>query len=324
MTEPCSRRRFLAAVGALGAATLAGCGSVSGDGASSRELLLSLSREDGPLRETHVVELPEDEGDVPWDAAAFEAARDGEDYRTELREPFFSNPEDPVYVLQGGTYYRCGSVVVDEVTVTRPVLRLYEVDSRTATPVADPVDASTLSRVDQRAVRVAHMAARARGNEGGVPWGLVQRGGAVLPAEDSTFLTADAPDQVSYRETVYAVAVAEETFRGPVYRATVEPVAESPGRMEAVLRATLVDAHVSRENLSREARDVLREAEIEGYAESHPYSRAYRDVLRAIHARAYIDGNIEKDARGRHDGRRMLRYDGSYFDYTLRFRSSEG
>lgn len=43
-----------------------------------------------------------------------------------------------------------------------------------------------------------------------------------------------------------------------------------------------------------------------------------------MHARASIDGTIEKDAGGRHGGRPMLRYDGSYFDYHLRFTSSDG
>lgn len=325
MTDEIPRRGFLAAVAAGGTAALAGCGSASGDSTPARELTLTLSREDGPLRENHVVQLPADEGDLPWDVAAFEAARDGEAYTTEFREPFFSDPEDPVYVLREGTYYRCGSVVVDEVTATRPVLRLYDVESRTATPNEDPVDASALSKADQRAVRVAHMAARARDNVGGVPWGLVQRGGAVLRAEnDSAFLAADGPDQVSYRETVYAVEVTEETFYGPVYRATVEPVAGSPERMESILRAQFVDAYLSRDDLSRDARDILREAETEGYAESHPYSAAYEEVLRAMHARAYVDGNIRKDAGGRHDGRPMLRYDGSYFDYHLRFLSNDG
>lgn len=324
MTDDPSRRRFLGAVGAIGVAALAGCGSATGDDAGARELVLSLSREDGPLRENHVVELPDDAGDVPWDAAAFEAARDGESYTTRFRKPFFSSPDDPVYVLSEGTYYRCDSVVVDEATATHPVVRLYAVDSTTATPAEDVVDASALPERDQRAVRIAHKAARARNDEGGVPWGLVRRGGYVYRRDgDSELLAADGPDQVSFRDAVYTVEVTEETFHGPVYRATVEPVATSPERMESILRATFVDAYLSREGISREARDVLREAETEGYAESHPYSTAYEEVLRAIHARAYVDGNIRKDAGGRHDGRPMLRYDGSYFDYTLRFRSSD-
>jgi len=331
MTEYISRRHFLTAAAAAGTAALAGCGSVSGDSTPERELSLSLSRVDGTLRENHVVDLAET--DPRWDVAAFEAARNGEPYTTQYRTPFFSRPDDPVYALQDGTYYECDSVVVDEVTTTRPVLRLYESDATTATPTSDPgldpVAASDLPEADQRAVRVAHMAARARDNIGGAPWGLVQRGGYVFRSEDavaaSELLTTDGPAKVTYRETVYDVEVTEETFHEPVYRATVEPVAESPERMEAVLRATFVDARFTRDDLSSDARDVLREAETQdgGYAETHPYSAGYEEVLRALHARAYIDGNIQKDAGGRHDGRRMLRYDGTYFDYTLRFRSSD-
>jgi len=330
MTEKLSRRHFLTAAAAAGTATLAGCGSVSGDNTPERELSLSLSREDGTLRENHVTDLEATE--MPWDEAAFEATTNGERYTTQYRRPFYSDPEDPVYVLQDGTYYECGSVVVDEVTATRPVLRLYGVDSTTATPTSDsdsdPVAASDLPGADQRAVRVAHMTARARDNVGGVPWRLVQRGGYVFRSEDavaaSELLAADGPARVTYHETVYDVEVTEETFHEPVYRATVEPVAESPERMETILRARFVDARFTRDDLSSGARDVLREAETAdgGYAETHPYSSGYEEVLRALHARAYIDGNIRKDAGGRHDGRQMLRYDGTYFDYVLRFRSS--
>jgi hypothetical protein len=336
MTEEFSRRGFLGAVAAAGTAALAGCGSVSGDDAPERELVLSLSREDGTLRETHVVDL--EATDPPWDEAAFAAARNGEEYTMQYRRPFYADPDDPVYVLSEGTYYECGSVVVDEVTTTHPVLRLYGVDDASAPTTAgdtttdagtEPVSASELPESDQRAVRIAHMAARARGNVGGAPWGLVQRGGYVFRNEDaiadSELLAEDGPAQVTFRDTVYEIEVTEETFHEPVYRATVEPVADSPDRMEAILRARFVEARFTREDRSSDARDVLREAETTdgGYAETHPYSSGFEEVLRALHARAYIDGNIEKDARGRHDGRQLLRYDGTYFDYILRFRSNE-
>jgi hypothetical protein len=288
------------------------------------------------LHESRVTDLAATE--VPWDEAAFEAARNGERYTTQYHSPFHADSDDPVYVLSAGTYYECGSVVVDEVTTTHPVLRLYGVDDATGPATegatatdsgSEPVPAGELPEGDRRAVRVAHMAARARDNVGGAPWGLVQRGGYVFRNDEavaaSELLTADGPAQVTYREIVYDVEVTEETFHEPVYRATIEPVADSPGEMEAVLRATFLDARFGREDLSGDARDVLREAETAdgGYAETHPYSAGYEEVLRALHARAYVDGNIEKDARGRHDGRRMLRYDGKYFDYTLRFRSSD-
>jgi len=333
MTEKLSKRQFLKTAAAAGTAALAGCGSISSDRAPERELTLSLSREDGTLRESHVVDLEAD--DVPWEQAAFETARNGERYTTQYHRPFYSNPDDPVYVLSEGTYYQCDSVTVDEVTTTHPVLRLYAADDTSApeterATATDSVPADGLPEGDRRAVHIAHMGARARDNGGGAPWGLVQRGGYVFRSEDavaaSELLAADGPAQVTYRDTVYDVEVTEETFHEPVYRATVEPVADSPEQIEAILRATFVDAQFSSDDLSDEAQDILREAESGdgGYAETHPYSSEYEEVLRALHARAYIDGNIEKDAGGRHDGRRMLRYDETYFDYGLRFRSTDG
>ena len=330
MTDGRSRRGFLAAAAAVGTSALAGCGGDDEDSGneSDRELALALTHVDGPLHETRVLDLAERDPD--WETAAFEAARDGETYTTQYRTPFFSRPDDPVYVLDGGTYYRLGSVVVDEVATTHPVVRLYGADSttETGTESSDPVAASDLPESDERAVRIAHMAARARGNIGGMPAGLVERGGYVYRSEEaiaaSDLLAPDGPDRVSYRDTVYAVEVTEERFHEPVYRATAEAVAESPDRMEATLRAKFVDTRVDREGLSREARDALREARGEGYAESHPYSSAYEELLRALAAWAYIDGNIKKDADGRVRGDRLCLYDGEYYDYILRFRSSDG
>ena len=283
MTDGHSRRRFLAATATLGAAALAGCGADvdDSDGQQSRELVLTLTHVDGPLHETRVLDLAERDPD--WDVAAFEAARDGETYTTQYRKPFFSDPEDPVYVLDDGTYYRLGSVVVDEVATTHPVLRLYDDDETTATPVDEPVAAPDLPSADERAVQIAQMAARARGNVGGMPVGLVQRGGYVYrdeeAADESRLLGADGPSHVTFQERVYRVEVTEERFHEPVYRATAEPVADSPETMEAALRGKFLDARFSRDDVSREARDALVEARGEGYAESHPYSSAYEELL---------------------------------------------
>jgi hypothetical protein len=314
-----SRRRFLTATLAAGAAVTAGCTDALGSEETERELALSLSREDGPLHESFVVDLSETRS--PDDEDAFAAAVNGETYTTQYRRPFYSTPEDPEYVEHEGTYYRLGAVVVDEVSVTHPVLRLSTVgEAGDGTPDGIPMEA--LPDADNRAVRIAYRAARARDNEGGVPWGLVQRGGYVYrdpdAVEASELLASDGPDHVVHRETVYAVETTRERFHEPVYRATAEPVAESPERLEAILRAKFVDARFSREDRSQAARDVLREAENGGYAESHPYSDGFREVLVALHERAYLDGNIEKDA-GVEDERRMLLYDGTYFDYWLRF-----
>jgi len=315
-----SRRAF--AAGGL-AATLtasAGClgalGDVGGGGDADRQLQLTLRREGDSLRDGFVVDLEATRPDV--DEEAFAAALAGETYTTQYRKPFHSRPEDPEYALQDGTYYRLGSVVVDEAETTHPVLRLDPVEDDAEAPAAE-----SLPDVDQRAVRVAHMAARARGDEGGVPWGLVERGGYVYRDEEraaeSRLLTGESPARVRFRERTYAVATTTETFHEPVYRATVEPVADDPEGMEAVLRAQFVTARVAREDLPQAARDVLREAEARAYAEAHPYSEAFREVLLALHERAYLDGNVRKDAGVETSEREMVRYDGTYFEYVLRF-----
>ncbi|MFB6207388.1 MAG: twin-arginine translocation signal domain-containing protein [Haloglomus sp.] len=322
-----SRRQFLSAtLAGAGITALAGCAeSLPDDGGggngTKRELELQLSRQDGRLRESFVEDLSETRD--PRDEAAFEAALNGEAYTTQYRRPFYSTPEDPEYVRHEGTYYRLGAVVVDEVQTTHPVLRLSSIEESGGESTPDGVAAESLPEGDRRAVRVAHMAARARGNEGGAPWGLVQRGGYVYrdeaAIEASELLADDGPDRVIYRETVYAVEMTRETFYEPVYRATAEPVAETPEQLEAILRAQFVDARFSREDRSQAARDVLREAENGGYSESHPYSDGFREVLVALHERAYLDGNIQKDAGVEDEGRRMLLYDGTYFDYRLQF-----
>ncbi|WP_049937370.1 hypothetical protein [Haloplanus natans] len=324
-----STRRGLLAAGAVGGlSSLAGClgafggsdGALEGDG-GGRGLQLVLSDAPTPLRSGYVVDFAETER--PDDRAAFEAALAGEHYTSRHRTPFGARPDDPKYVRHEGTYYRLGHVVVNERAVTHPVVRLFEVADADDGGAPEAVDADALSEADRTAVHVAHMAARARENEGGVPWGAVQRGGFVFrdaaDIAESRLVGEDAPSHVVYRETVYELAVRRERFYESVYRATVEPVAESPERMETILRAQFVDARLSGGDLSGQARSLLRDAMGEGYAESHPVSEPYRTVLTRLHARAYLDGDIEKDAYVEDPGVGMALYDGSYYRYRLRF-----
>jgi hypothetical protein len=327
MTDCSTSRRDVVSAGLAGlVAASAGCAG-SGDGPESagRELRLRLYRREGPLREQFVVDLAE--ASIDRDEAAFAATLDGEPYTTRFHTPFTSRLEDPVYTSHEGTHYRLGSVVVGEATETRSVLRLSAVDAPPGESTPAAVDAEDLPSADRRAVEVAYMAARARGNEGGVPRGLIRRGGYVYSRtearEASRLLADDGPERVRFRETTYDVTVAQETFHGPVYRATVVPVADAPERMEAILRARSVDARVSGGDLSADARAVLEDARADGYAESHPYSEGFRQVVRRLRARAYVDGNIEKGAGVPDDGRRMLRYDDVYYDYRLQFTSGE-
>lgn len=325
MPSNASRRTILAASAAIATSTVGGCleGLTDRSGSdSSRKLTLRLSPRDGPLRDRHVVDL--DETRIQWDEEAFAAALDGESYTTTNRKPFFAG-DRPKYAKHDGTYYELGSVVVDEATRVHPVLRL-ETVGRTSEmdSVPDHVPRSELPEADRRAVHVAYMAARARGNEGGVPWGLVERGGYVYrngdAVESSQLLGDSGPSHVEYRDRIYAIEVTREEFREPVYRATVEPVAESEAAVEAILRARLVDAYVDRSDLPAEARSILREAQRDGgYAESHPYSAAFETVLRALDRRPYLDGNIESDAGVAPNERRLVRYDDRYFEYRLEF-----
>ncbi|OYR44362.1 hypothetical protein [Halorubrum sp. Hd13] len=325
---PISRRRFAASGIAAAAVAAAGClGGTSGDGEpgsngadGDRVLRLSLSGLGDALRDRYVTD-PE-EADPNWADGAFEAVRNGTTLTTQYRKPFFSDADDPTYARHDGTYYWLDSVVVDEVAVSRPVLRLFE-PAETSDGAAEPTSADALPAIDRRAVEIAHHAARARGNEGGMPVGLVRRGGYVYRRDDaaaeSDLLAADGPDRVTVRDTEYVVEITEEEFHEPVYRATGERVADTPERMEAILRAEFVGARISRDDLSADARDLLLEAEADEYRESHPYSEAYREVLRALHERPYIDGNVRKDAGVDSNRADLCRYDDVYYDYQLRF-----
>jgi hypothetical protein len=339
-----SRRRILTGGLTAAAGAVAGCldGSVTGDSADDgdgddRVLALTLDDAGDTLRDDAVVD-PADAG-PRWDEAAFAAARDGERYTTQYRRPFPSAADEPAYAVHEGTYYRPRSLVVDEAEATRPVLRLDKVDEGDAGDGADsgdgndagdgndPVDRSALPECDRRAVQIAHFSARARGNPGGVPIGLVERGGYVYRDEEavdaSDLLAANGPDRVEYRDTVYRVEIARERFYEPVYRAVAEPVAESPERMEGILRAHTVGARIRDGDLSADAREVIEAARYGGYAESHPYSEEYAEVIRAFHERPYLDGNIRKDAGWSESGSERIRYGDRYYDYRLRFRSPD-
>lgn len=322
-----TRRRVMSTGLAAAMTASAGCvSSLESDGRASerdsqRSLQLELSHLEGPLRDRYVVDLSDTRPE--WDEEAFNTTFEGETYTIQGRKPFFSTSEDPEYVKREETYYQLGSVIVDEVEATHPVLRLVEAGDSDRDSSEGGIAAEQLPESDRRAVQIAHMAARARGNEGGVPWGLVDRGGYVYRQDEavgtSRLLAEDGPDHVVYRDTRYAVEITREQFHEPMYRATVEPVATSPERMETVLRATFVDARITRTEISQAARDVLAAAQGDGYSETHPYSSAYQEVLKALHERAYLDGDIENDAFSRDQRISKLLYDGEYFDYYLRF-----
>lgn len=337
-----SRRRLLAGAlaGGIGAAT-AGCLGIGSDGdagdgdagdGDGPELRLSLSRVDGSLRERYV--RARDDTPETWDEAAVDAALADESYTTQGRKPFFASSDDPAYVVRDGTYHQLGSIVVDEVAETYPVLRLFEADGDGGSSAADNGESAVdggedgnLPEADQRAVHIAHFAARARGNAGGYPVGLVERGGYAYRAEsaraESVLLDDDGPERVTYRDSTYRVDIQRERFHEAVYRPTAEAVAESPERMEAILRATFVGARIGSRDLSEDAHRIVEQADMEEYAETHPYSDAYVELLRAIDARPYIDGNVRKDAGVSETAEEMIRYGDEYYERYLRILDGE-
>lgn len=318
-----SRRQLLAGGLGAGIAVSAGClgfGNDTASGGTTTELTLSLRRRDDPLHSVYVDER--EDHDSRWDAEALEAALNGEQYTTQHRKPFFARPNNPAYVIHEGTYYELGSVIVNEVSETHPVLRLFETEDATATPVNGNED-GPLPEADQRAVSIAHMAARARGNEGGFPVGLVQRGGYVYrnesAREESDLLAESGPAYVTYRDTTYAVEITNEQFHEAIYRPTAEPVAEDPDRMEAILRATLVGSQVSETDLSSDAQQILTKASAGDYSETYPFSDAFKDLLRALDKRPYIDGDIRNDAGVRANEDKLIKYEDTYYEESLRF-----
>lgn len=318
-----TRRQLLAGTALALATSVAGCGIPTDDSSAEKAstLELSLSARDGPLRDRFVVDLAET--DPPWDERAFEAALDGEEFTTQQHTPFSARGDDePTYTEHDGTYYHLDSVVVGEETATHPLLRLEEVGR--VSDLSDPpeyVSKDSLPQADQRAVQRAFFAARARDDSGGVPWDLVERGGYVYRREAalaaSRLLAEDGPTHVEVRDIVYEVSVTREQFHEPVYRPAVDPVAESPERMETILRAELLRARLSRAALSEEEQSILQTAQGEGYSEAHPFSAAYTSLLKHLDLWPFLDGNLENDAIPG-SSHNLLLYDDRYYDYTAR------
>ena len=324
---PLSRRQLLASGLVAGITAVSGClglGNYTASDQGETELSLSLTEIDGPLRNKYVHDR--EDPDDSWDEQALTAALNDGQYTTQLRKPFFASDDDPAYVVHEGTYYQLNEVIVNEVTVLHPVLRLTEAEDVTATPI-DGSEDGNLPEADQRAVSIAHLAARARSNEGGFPAGLVQRGGYAYRTEtardESDILTEEGPNYISYRDTTYEAETTHEQFYEPVYKPIAEPVAESPEGMQTILRAKYVGARVSQADLSSEAQRIIFEASAGDYNEIHPFSDAFEELLRALDKRAYIDGNIRKDAGVRANEREMIQYEQTYFEYSLRFSESQ-
>lgn len=319
-----TRRGVLAAAGTAAATLLSGCaGVVSPSDSSAPSLHLWVESLGDSLRERHVIDLADTR--PGWDEQAFRAALNGTDYETAYRPPFPGvSEDDPAYVRHDGTYYHLDALVTGERRARYPVLRLYEVGRIDGSgDLPEYVVHEDLPEADRTAVRVAYMAARARDDEGGVPWTLVQRGGYAYRDPDrrerSRLLAASGPSHVAFRDVVYRVEVTTGTFHEPRYRPDVDPVAESPEGIEEVLQARLVDVRLDPGTLSRDAREIVRAARDDEYEETYPFSDAYESLLRALDERAYLDGDVRNDAGVEQFRTRLVRYGPEYLRYRFEF-----
>lgn len=319
-----SRRKFLAGSLVLSSGLLSGCTSDFTTGGSSPAPSLHFQMESigQSLVEHYVVDLEETR--IEWDEDAFSAALEESNYTTQFRRPFpLRSGNEPAYTRHDGSFYELDSVIVGEERVSHPVLRLFRVGRQgESADLPNYTAQEELPRIDQHGVQIAHMAARARGNEGGFPVGLVERGGFVYRSPDhedeSRLVSQSGPDHVGFRDVIYRVEVSRETFYEPVHRPEINPVADSEEEMEAVLRGAFVDSRLDPASLSQEERQIIRNARGGGYEETHPFSDAFVSLLKALDRREFIDGNIKKDARHPRSRGNVVRYGSEYFDYFLR------
>ncbi len=162
-SDTLSRRNLLVGCDMIMGSLLAGCtGRLSrGDSLTNPTLHFQMERIGRSLVDHHVVDLEETR--IEWVEKAFEVALKGSDYATPLRPPFpVRNGDEPAYAHHEGIYYELDSIIVGEEQLSQPVLRLFSVGQQgESEEVPDFTPYEELPTVDQRAVQIAHMAARA-------------------------------------------------------------------------------------------------------------------------------------------------------------------
>ena len=274
-----SRRAFLAAAGVAAGTGLAGCGAVDGlSGEQRYTYTLDADRIGTSLAPPALWDPPEDPR--PWTAdyaANVESAVAGERPTTYGYRPV----PDGEYVERDGTYYRLAVVTTGLERIERPVLRLEWVGR--LDEMDDPpgrVRFPALTRLDQRAVKIAYVAARHREMGGTAPGTVVEAGGYVYrrgyEGPTSAFAPEPLHDYVEYNGTVLEVSVERREFAEPARTGVAIPVADSEAEFERALDGEMVDARLDAEALSEDQRLMLYR---DGYEETTPLSADYRALL---------------------------------------------
>ncbi|ELZ27732.1 hypothetical protein C475_07420 [Halosimplex carlsbadense 2-9-1] len=291
------RREFLAAAGAAAGTALSGCAAVEGlSGEQQLTYTLDADRVGTSLAPLALWEPPEEPRSWTADYAAnVEAAVAGERPTTHGYRPV----PDGEYVERDGTYYRLSVVTTGLERIERPVLRLKWVGR--LDELEDPperVRFPALTRLDQRAVKIAYVAARHRQMGGTAPGGVVEAGGYVYRRGYEGSQSGLAPDplhdHVEYNGTVLEVSVERRTFAEPARTGVATPVADSEAGFERALDGEMVDARLDPETLSEDQRLMLSR---DSYEETTPLSEGYRELLADLGLSDLLNVGTEADSR---------------------------
>ncbi|QPV61800.1 hypothetical protein I7X12_13700 [Halosimplex litoreum] len=292
-----SRREFLAAAGLAAGTSLAGCAAVEGlSGEQQLTYTLDTDRIGTSLAPLALWEPPEEPR--PWTAdyaANVDAAVAGERPTTHGYRPI----PDGEYVERDDTYYRLAVVTTGLERIERPVLRLEWVGR--LDELDDPpgrVRLPALTRLDQRAVKIAYVAARHREVGGTAPGGAVEAGGYVYRRGYEGPQSAFAPDplheHVEFNGTVLEVSVERREFAEPARTGVAIPVADSEAGFERALDGEMVDARLDPETLSEDQRPMLYR---DGYEETTPLSEDYRELIADLGLGDLLDVGTETGSR---------------------------
>ena len=305
-----SRRRTLAALGAVPTASLAGCRGLVASSSDAQTYTLALDSLDETLAE-HVLWSPgrfEGPGDDLEARARTAAIEDGR-YTT---YGFAAISESGEYTEYEGSYYRLSVVITGSRTMARNVLRLRWLGRVGDDGVPEPAAAvEDLPAPDGNAATIAYVAARAREHGGGAPDGAIERGGYVYRrgrAADSVLVPEPAYDTLSFHDTVLRVEVSEERFREPAYSVVATKLGDSMAEYAAAVDAAKLDVRLSSADLSEEERRIVTRSRGDSYEEATPLSDAFDSLLRTL---GLDDVDASAISRG------YVRYDGDDLRYEL-------
>lgn len=231
------------------------------------------------------------------------------------------------YTEREGTYYGVDTFVSGRERIDRSILRLEWVGRTDELDDVPPYTVrSDLPPTDQHPALIAYLAARAREYDGGAPWDAIERGGFVyrtLDRVESELAPNPAHEYVRVHDTILRVDVSNEPLVEPVHAATAVPVADSRDAFARIADAALVDARLSRSDLSERGRLILDRAKgQQGYEETTPLSAEYRAVLEGLQLHEYLHTSSESAEHTGMNGRHLA-LDDEYYRYGLYLNEAE-